>query len=512
MSNDVQKPNLLISAFFWGIGAGLLGTILMLLGKLIDKMPKSLPEKILLSEKINPFQLNTRIDGLLLSGKNMLTHEAGLTNNTRIIVIIIFSICIIIPVLIKIYLRRKERRTTILAKSIILILALLPVIISIILRFSVENYFQSKSIVKQFVNNNTYPADANIGSRIKLTIPVEAESLGQYFKVKSFSCEAAASLANNKKEKIILADLQMRDGGRLPESTDIPIHDVIKPYLLLTIPGDSKYKGSIVNLKVKGDLLIVPGKTNLELYNYKIQTAFRILRDSEMEFLNSSNEIINNFYFYINILFLIPVFIFASVLIIRPKYPCGMTALHVAAKNGNSEETEKLLQAGASINAIDDDSDTPLYIASKWGHSEIVKTLLEKGANINTVNKIKKTPLYIASENGHQSIVQLLLEAGADVNFSGKSLAPIHIASLSGHKEVVEMLIKANADINSVTNINVSPLFAASMNGHKHIVEILLQAGADINISKENTITPFQIASDNGFAEIADILTKAGTN
>ena len=54
--------------------------------------------------------------------------------------------------------------------------------------------------------------------------------------------------------------------------------------------------------------------------------------------------------------------------------------LRNAAKEGNTEEVELLLDRGANIEAKDIDGHTPLLLAAKWGKTETVELLLNRGA------------------------------------------------------------------------------------------------------------------------------------
>jgi uncharacterized protein YegJ (DUF2314 family) len=58
-----------------------------------------------------------------------------------------------------------------------------------------------------------------------------------------------------------------------------------------------------------------------------------------------------------------------------------------------------LLDAGADLEAIDDDGETPLHVATINGFADLVVYLIERGANTDTKNKDGQTPLDIARES-----------------------------------------------------------------------------------------------------------------
>ena len=87
-----------------------------------------------------------------------------------------------------------------------------------------------------------------------------------------------------------------------------------------------------------------------------------------------------------------------------------------AAFAGNLPEVERLLKAGANVNAKRQNGITALMGASVEGHLEIVELLVAKGADINaeasTYSRIS-TACSLAFEARHPYIVELLVKAGA---------------------------------------------------------------------------------------------------
>ena len=173
----------------------------------------------------------------------------------------------------------------------------------------------------------------------------------------------------------------------------------------------------------------------------------------------------------------------------------GAIALHNASFRGYSDIVQLLLTNGASIEAVDEDIDTPLHLAAWNGHIRTVELLLSKGASTKVVNKYKSTPLHGAAWNGHTSTVELLLSKGASVEAVDKgNYTPLSLAAKYGHTSTVELLLLKGASIEATDIYNSTPLHLAATRSGTSTVELLLSKGASIEARNAYYRTPLQYA------------------
>jgi len=147
-----------------------------------------------------------------------------------------------------------------------------------------------------------------------------------------------------------------------------------------------------------------------------------------------------------------------------------------AAKSGDKAKVERLLKAGADVDAKDHYGMTALMWASKNGHKETVDILIKNKADVNAKdNNNGMTALMWASWQGYEEIVDVLIAAEADVNAKDKYGWTALMYACVGSKKVkiVEMLIAAGTDVNAKDNSGWTARILASKNEYEEIVEIL---------------------------------------
>jgi ankyrin repeat protein len=137
-----------------------------------------------------------------------------------------------------------------------------------------------------------------------------------------------------------------------------------------------------------------------------------------------------------------------------------------------------LIAAGADVNAMDNNEDSPFLFAGAEGRLEILKMTVASGADLESVNRFGGTALIPAAHHGHIETVRYLLTTKINID---------HVNKL-GWNALLEAVILGDG----------GPVYQA-------IVKLLLDAGANANIADGEGITPRQHAIRTNQHDIAKL-------
>ncbi len=165
---------------------------------------------------------------------------------------------------------------------------------------------------------------------------------------------------------------------------------------------------------------------------------------------------------------------------------CPRKTFRVAIEQGNLDRVRALINAGAEVNYINIDDETPLLLAIEKGNWEIALGLINAGAEVNYVRpplQRCKQPLLLAIEIGNWEIAQGLINAGANVHYESPSYGiALFIAVKQGNWKIALELINAGADVNYESIFYGTALSIAVKQGNLDIVRELIENGANVNL------------------------------
>lgn len=160
-----------------------------------------------------------------------------------------------------------------------------------------------------------------------------------------------------------------------------------------------------------------------------------------------------------------------------------LTALHFAAREGEQDAAQVLIDAGADLDLGDGYGTTPLVLATLNGHLGIAANLLEAGADPNKQDRYGRSVLFVATDLNTMDvnprpappitgdytpvdIVRLALAHGAEVD-------------LAITDEGLPAWVAQGGTHNPILYKGATALLRAAMSGDLEIMRMLLDAGAD---------------------------------
>jgi ankyrin repeat protein len=186
----------------------------------------------------------------------------------------------------------------------------------------------------------------------------------------------------------------------------------------------------------------------------------------------------------------------------------GETPLTIASKDGFLDVVQELLAAGADMNAQKGQRTTALLSALFLNRADVARFLIAAKADVHAVSDSGDTTLMLAAEYGHLDFAQTFLNAGIDVNAVNKrNFTALMRAARGGYMEVLNVLLAAGADVNTVSHAGTTAVFLAAMDGHLDAVKTLVAANADISVkTTRDGTTALMITAQNGHQEVAQFL------
>jgi ankyrin repeat protein len=224
----------------------------------------------------------------------------------------------------------------------------------------------------------------------------------------------------------------------------------------------------------------------------------------------------------------------------------GTTALHWAAHNGDADLVDRLIKAGATVNAKNEFGSTPLVEAALSNSTAVIDTLLKAGADANAAYVDGETVLMIVARSTNVKAAKLLLDHGANVNAAEaqKQQTALMWATAQSQGPMVRELIAHGADVNARSYINptatanysdstfkdwpsnvsaepragpraaggLTPLLYAAREGCLECSKALIEAKANLNMADPEGITPLIMSITNFHFDVAAALIKGGAN
>ena len=193
------------------------------------------------------------------------------------------------------------------------------------------------------------------------------------------------------------------------------------------------------------------------------------------------------------------------------------TGLHGAAHRGDTAALEKLIAAGANLQARDAHGRTAVHVAAFARQRDTLRALAKAGAKLELLENDRYDAVTIAAVADDEETLRVLLGLGASAKlttsrYDGTALiAAAHL----GHDGVVKQLIAAGAPLDHVNNLHWTALIEAVVLGdggprHQEVLRALLAAGASTRLADRQGNSPLALAKARGYQAMVQLLEQAG--
>ncbi len=191
-------------------------------------------------------------------------------------------------------------------------------------------------------------------------------------------------------------------------------------------------------------------------------------------------------------------------------------ALRAAAARGDVAAVAKHIESKVPLDAKDGQGQTALLLAVAAGHTAVGQALIAAGADINAVASNMDTPWLLAGARGRTELLRVMWPKGPNLSlrnrYGGNALIP---ACHYEHLETVKFLLTTSIDINHVNNLGWTCLLEIMIltdggSVATEVTRIVLEAGANPNIADKDGATPLAHARKRGFKAIVKLLEAKG--
>jgi ankyrin repeat protein len=179
--------------------------------------------------------------------------------------------------------------------------------------------------------------------------------------------------------------------------------------------------------------------------------------------------------------------------------------LRYVARHGLREIAERMIAAGAIVDARDLRRETALFWAARGGvtlEAEVVMAHLQK-----------QEPVQYEGGTEFADMATLLLDHGADVNsVASDKGTPLHAAIAVGRLDVAEVLVARGAHLDARDAFGRTPLLLAADTRQADGARLLLDHGAAVDAAESHKWTPLLVAARHGDSATCAVLLERGAN
>ena len=192
--------------------------------------------------------------------------------------------------------------------------------------------------------------------------------------------------------------------------------------------------------------------------------------------------------------------------------PAGDPPLALGVRLGWTDLVDRLVAAGANLEARDSHGMTALHLAAALGREAVLKRLIAHGASPQTRAADGQTPLGVALASGRRDLADWLDWRGWPLPMRALRATDVPAAAIVGDADAVRRLLDLDLPVDTVDAQGCTALLRAGGGGHRATVDLLLARGANPGMAAHTGATPLSAAVSMRHGEVVDRLLAAGAD
>ncbi|GEM_PF-661529 len=188
-------------------------------------------------------------------------------------------------------------------------------------------------------------------------------------------------------------------------------------------------------------------------------------------------------------------FLLASGLAVNATNYQAETPLHIAARIGDLNSVQRLIEAGADVRMSNAHKQTALMLAAAKGAHELIDEFLRLEVSLNALDALGDNVLFYAIKGRKRSILKRFIDAGAWVHhLNDQHQSLMHEVAALGDVRLYEVLKASDVSIFHLNIHHQTPLHIATFKRHIPMIKQLLSDGLEPTLADHFEESPWSYA------------------
>jgi len=187
-------------------------------------------------------------------------------------------------------------------------------------------------------------------------------------------------------------------------------------------------------------------------------------------------------------------------------YQDSWNSLHSAAREGQVDVCQMIVDNVRDKNPMNSDGTTPLHVAAEHNQPKICRIIMRHLKDMHPIDRWGWSPLHWAVSKGHYEVCLAILEivhrthqTRNPSHDTGGYRTPLHVAVQYDRPRITNLLLKSAVEKNPPDEDGVTPLHLAARDGKLQLCKLILSVVQDKNPLDKSGVSPLHLAKQRSF-------------